>query len=165
MTLAPGTIAPPFDLAAGDGDRARISLADLNAEGPALLAFFKSSCPVCRLSFPIWGELARRYGTAVAVVAVSQDPLAKARSWLDEADFLAPVVDDSDGFATSRAYGVDTVPTLVLVGADGRIVDASQGWDRKRANDLDLTLAELTGLPSAGPVSTASDGLPAYRPG
>lgn len=165
MTLAPGTIAPAFDLPGSDGDRARLSLADLTSEGPALLAFFKSSCPVCRLSFPIWGELARRYGRAVAVVAVSQDPLAKARSWLDEAYFFAPVVDDSESFATSRAYGVDTVPTLVLVGVDGRIVDASEGWDRKRANDWDLTLAELTGHPSAGPVSTFSDGLPAYRPG
>lgn len=165
MTLAPGTIAPTFDLPASDGDRARISLADLNSEGPVLLAFFKSSCPVCRLSFPVWGELARRYGTGLTVVAVSQDPLAKARSWLDEASFFAPVVDDSDGFATSRAYGLDTVPTLVLVGADGRIVDASQGWDRRRANDWDLTLAELTGLPSDGPVSISSDGLPASRPG
>ena len=165
MTLVPGTIAPAFDLPARDGDRARISLADLTSDGPALLAFFKSSCPVCRLSFPIWGELARRYGTAVAVVAVSQDPLAKARSWLDEADFLAPVVADSDDFATSRAYDLDTVPTLVLVGTDGRIIDASQGWDRNRANHWDLALAELTGLPSAGPVSTSSDGLPAYRPG
>ncbi|HEV2809533.1 MAG TPA: TlpA disulfide reductase family protein [Acidimicrobiales bacterium] len=165
MILAPGTIAPTFDLPASDGDRVRLSLADLNSEGPALLAFFKSSCPVCRLSFPIWGELARRYGTAVAVVAVSQDPLAKGRSWLDDTYFFAPVVDDSHGFAASRAYGVETVPTLVLIGADGRIVDASQGWDRKRANDWDVTLAELTGLPSAGPVSTSSDGLPAYRPG
>jgi peroxiredoxin len=165
MTLAPGSTAPAFDLPALDGDRTHISLADLTSAGPVLLAFFKSSCPVCLLSFPIWGELAQRYGTAMAVVAVSQDPLAKARPWLDKAGFLAPVVDDSDGFATSSAYGLESVPTLVLVGTDGRIVDASEGWDRDRANQWDLALAELTGVPSAGAVSSSSDSLPAYRPG
>lgn len=165
MTLAPGSTAPAFDLPALGGDRARIVLADLTAAGPALLAFFKTSCPVCVLSFPVWGELARRYGQAVAVVALAQDPLAKARPWLDAAGFEAPVLDDSDGYATSRAYGIETVPALVLVGADGRIADASEGWDRKRANAWDQALAELTGLPGAGPVSDPADGLPAYRPG
>jgi peroxiredoxin len=165
MTLAPGSAAPDFDLPALGGDRERIALADLTASGPTLLTFFKTSCPVCRLSFPVWGELARRYGQAVAVVALSQDPLVTARPWLDETGFEGPVLDDSDGFATSRAYRLETVPTLVLVGADGQIAEASEGWDRNRANAWDLALAELTGLSSAGPVSNPADGLPAYRPG
>lgn len=165
MTLAPGSTAPTFELPALGGDREHIALADLTAAGPALLAFFKNTCPVCRLSFPVWGELAHRYGEGMAMVAVAQDPLTKARLWLEEVGFQAPVVDDSDDFATSSAYGVDTVPTLVLVGADGQVLDVSEGWDRDRANEWDLALAELTGLPSAGPVSTPSDGLPAYRAG
>lgn len=165
VTLAPGSTAPEFDLPALGGDHERIALADLAADGPALLVFFKTSCPVCRLSFPVWGELARRYGQAVAVTAVSQDPLAKAGPWLGDAGFDAPVVEDLDGFATSRAYGVETVPTLVLVTDGGQVADVSQGWDRERANAWDLALAELTGLASAGPLSTPADGLPAYRPG
>ena len=165
MALAPGAIAPGFDLPAAGGDRERIALDELSATGPALLAFFKTSCPVCVLSFPVWGELARRYGGAMAVVAVSQDPLARARPWLDQAGFEAPVLDDSAGFATSRAYGVETVPALVLVGTDGRVTDASEGWDRRRANAWDLALAELTGVASRGPVSDPTDGLPPYRPG
>jgi peroxiredoxin len=165
MALTAGLTAPAFDLPAAGGDRERMALADLTASGPALLAFFKTSCPVCQLSFPVWGELARRYGPAVAVVAVSQDPLARARPWLDRHGFEAPALDDSLGFATSRAYRVQTVPALVLVGPDGRIADASEGWDRERANGWDLALAELSAIPSAGPVSDPTDGLPAYRPG
>lgn len=165
MTLAPGSTAPAFDLPALGAESDHIALADLTTAGPALLAFFKNSCPVCRLSFPVWGELAHRYGDAMAVVAVAQDPLAKAGPWLEETGFQAPVVDDSDDFAASSAYGLDTVPTLVLVGPDGQVLAVSEGWDRDRANEWDLELAELTGLPSAGPVSTPSDGLPAYRAG
>ncbi len=164
MTLAPGEVAPAFDLPALGGDRASVTLADLLVSGPTLLTFFKTSCPVCQLSFPVWGELARRYGQVVAVVALSQDPMAKARPWLDANGFEAPVLDDSAG-AASTAYRIETVPSLVLVGVDGLVSDASQGWDRQRANTWDLALAELTGIPSTGPVSDPADGLPAYRPG
>lgn len=165
MTLAPGATAPDFELpAAGDG-RDRLSLSQLTAGGPALLAFFKTSCPVCRFSFPVWAELVRRYGDAVAAVAISQDELGKARPWLDEAGFDAPVLDDSDGYAVSTAFGLETVPTLVLVGQDGRVLDSSQGWDRKRANAWDADLSRRTDRPSPGPVSTPADGLPPFRPG
>ncbi len=165
MTLGPGTSAPDFDLpAAGDG-RDRLTLAELTTSGPALLAFFKMSCPVCVLSFPVWAELARRYGGWAAMAAVAQDPRAEARRWLDDLGFAAPVLDDSDGFATSRAYDLETVPALVLVGVDGKVVASSQGWDRDRANAWDAELAERSGRPSPGPLSTPDDGLPPYRPG
>lgn len=165
MTLALGSRAPGFDLAAAGGGRDRLSLAELTATGPALLAFFKMSCPVCVLSFPVWGELARRYGDVVAMVAVAQDPLAQARPWLDAVGFAAPGLDDSEGFATSSAYDLQTVPALVLVSADGEVLDASEGWDRDRANSWDRDLARLSGRPGAGPVSTPDDGRPPYRPG
>ncbi len=166
MTLPPGSPAPGFDLPqAGAGTGPRLSLAELTRAGPALLAFFKTSCPVCRMSFPVWGELARRYGDAVAVAAVSQDPLAGARRWLDEAGFPAPVLDDSDAFATSAAYQVETVPALVLVGADGQVLAESQGWDRDWANAWDRELAALAARESPGALSTPGDGLPPQRPG
>lgn len=165
VVLAPGSIAPDFELpAAGDG-RDRLCLEDLTANGPVLLAFFKTSCPTCHLSFPVWAELARRYGEAVAVAAVSQDPLASARPWLDELGFDAPVLDDSDGFAVSAAYQLATVPTLVLVDRAGEVLAASEGWDRDRANDWDAELAERARRSSPGPLSTLDDGLPPHRPG
>lgn len=163
--IAPGTLAPGFDLAASGAGTGRVTLDQLTGAGPALLAFFKSSCPVCKLSFPVWGELARRYGDAVRVVAVSQGPLGAARTWLDGLGFDAPVVDDSVGYAVSADYGIETVPTLVLVDKAGEVVAASQGWDRERANAWDTELSGLSGISSPGPLSTEADGLPAFRPG
>lgn len=165
MVIAPGSPAPRFDLPASGSNLDRLGLDELTATGPALLAFFKTSCPVCTLSFPLWGELARRYGHVVDVVAVSQDRLAEARPWLDGLGFDAPVVDDSDGYAVSAAYDIETVPTLVLVDEAGEVLAASQGWDRERANAWDAELAELTGVVSPGPLSTAGDGRPPFRPG
>lgn len=163
--ISPGSTAPGFDLPASGSDVHRLGLDELTASGPALLAFFKTSCPVCTLSFPLWGELANRYGHAVKVAAVSQDPLAVARPWLVELGFDAPVVDDSDGYGVSAAYGIETVPTLVLVDKAGEVLSTSQGWDRERANAWDADLAELTGVSSPGPLSTVGDGRPAFRPG
>lgn len=163
--IAPGSPAPGFELPASGGGGERLGLDQLIVSTPALLAFFKTSCPVCTLSFPLWGELARRYGDGVTVVAVSQDPLATARPWLDHLHFDAPVVDDSQGYAVSDAYDIDTVPALVLVDKTGQVLASSQGWDREQANAWDAELAQLTGLASSGPLSTAHDGRPAFRPG
>lgn len=132
---------------------------------PTVLAFFKTTCPTCELSFPVWGELARRYADAVPIVAVSQDPEAKARTWLDRRGFDGPVHDDTDGYPLSDEHGVTTVPTLVLVDEDGTPVHRSEGWSRDVANDWDARLAALAGVASPGPASTPDDGLPVFKPG
>lgn len=163
MPLDPGTVAPDFRLPGGDGEPH--GLAELTAGGPALLLFFKCSCPTCRLAFPVYGELSRRYGDAVAVVAVSQDPVLKARPWLDDLGFAGPVLDDTaDRYAVSRAFGIDAVPTMVLVDADRTVARVSQGWDRDGANAMAAALGGLTGRPG-DPVSTEGDGRPVFKPG
>jgi peroxiredoxin len=162
MAISPGSAAPPFALP--DDSGGSTSLADLTAGGPVLLAFFKCSCPTCRLAFPVFGELARRYGDAVPVVAVGQDPVATSRPWLDDLGFPGPVLDDTAGYAASAAYDLDSVPTLVLVDRDGTVVDASAGWDRDRVNAWDERLAAMTGR-EPSPVSVEGDGRPPWKPG
>lgn len=162
MPLAPGATAPDFDLPSADGGRRTLS--DLTARGPALLAFLKTGCPTCQLAFPVYGELERRYGDAVPVVAVTQDSLAKTVPWLEDKGFAGPAVDDaSGGYAVSEAYAVTTVPTLVLV-EDGEVAGTSEGWDRDRANAWAHQLGELAGRDTS-PVSTEGDGLPLFKPG
>lgn len=163
MPPAVGATAPPFSLPGEDGNLR--SLDDLTAAGPVVLAFFKTSCPVCTMEFPVLGELARRLGDALPVVAVSQDPLGSARAWLDERGFAGPVLDDSTGgFAASAAYGLQTVPTVVMVGGDGTVARVLQGWDRDRINELAAELGTLAGR-DGSPLSTPEDGLPPFRPG
>ena len=162
MPLPPGSDAPPFELPASDGTRR--SLTDLTRDGPALLAFLKTGCPTCQLAFPVYGELERRYGDVVPVVAVTQDSLAKTVPWLEEKGFAGPALDDeTGGYAVSEAYDVTTVPTLVLV-ESGRVLASSAAWDRDGVNAWARRLGERTGRDTS-PVSTEDDGRPAFKPG
>lgn len=162
MPLPAGADAPAFTLPDGDGTPR--ALADVAVGGTALLAFFKTSCPTCRLAFPVYGELQRRYGDAVPVVAVTQSQMATTRPWLADAGFDGPVLDDERGhYAVSRAFDVRSVPTLVLV-EDGKVVAASEAWDRDRVNQWARELGRRTGR-DGGPVSTEGDGRPAFKPG
>ena len=162
VPLPPDADAPGFALPSADGQPR--SLDDLTTNGAVLLAFFKTGCPTCQLAFPVYGELERRYGDAVPVVAVTQDPLATTVPWLEEKGFAGPVLDDdSDGYAVSAAYGVTTVPTLVMVEV-GTVVVSSEGWDRDRVNAWAAVLAERAGG-DATLVSTEGDGLPVFKPG
>ena len=54
MPLPVGADAPRFRLVDGEGTPR--SLNDLTAAGPALLVFFKTSCPTCRLALPVVAE-------------------------------------------------------------------------------------------------------------
>jgi peroxiredoxin len=172
MTIAAGTPAPAFRLPAkGGGARGLDDLAGAGAgagtgEGtPVVLAFFKTSCPTCQLAVPVYGELERRFRGRATVAAVTQDPLATATRWLDERGFEGDVLDDTFGrFEASRAYGVQTVPTLVLVGPGGVVDHASEGWSRDAVNAVAARRAELTGRPP-DPESTPADGLPPFKPG
>lgn len=162
MPLTAGAAAPDFTLPADDGTER--SLADLTAKGPALLAFFKTSCPTCKMAFPVYSELERRYGDQIPVVAVSQNPIDEARSWLEGVNFDGSFLsDDADGHPTSSAYEVTSVPTLVMV-EGGQVVAASEGWDRERVNAWAADLGERTGRDTS-PVSVKTDGRPPFRPG
>jgi hypothetical protein len=61
-------------------------------------------------------------------------------------------------YRVSSAYGLETVPSVFLVGGDGLVLDAVGGWDREGWNRV----ATAAG---GAPVSAAGDGLPVFRPG
>src|SRR5205823_14001166 len=67
--LQSGVKTPAFELADLNGGTQ--SLASILQKGPALLAFFKSSCPVCQLTFPYLQRMSA--STAVQVIGISQD--------------------------------------------------------------------------------------------
>jgi len=161
MAIAIGAPAPTFSLPGRDGGSR--TLEDLGT--PALLAFFKMSCPTCQLAFPVFGEIERRFHGSAAVVAVAQDPMLQAQQWLTELGFEGEVLNDSYGrYEVSRAYDIQTVPTLVLVGPSGDVDLVTEGWSRHAVNLVAERIGELTGG-LTDPVSDPEDGLPHYKPG
>jgi thiol-disulfide isomerase/thioredoxin len=148
VVIVPGAVAPPVDGV------------DLEA-GPRALWFHKVTCPVCQLAAPVAERLAAAHPDLV--VGLGQDPADRLDAFRSTYGITFPVVSDPPPYPASESYGLTVVPTLVLV-QDGAVVDVVESWDRDGYNRVSARLAELTGTePSA--VSSAGDGLPAFRPG
>ena len=127
--LHTGIAAPDFTLSTVD--RKRVSLAEALKQGPVLLAFFKTSCPVCQYAFPFFERVfqANRDGK-VTVLGVSQDTAKTTKPFLEEYGVTFPVAidDQSNGYAVSNAYGLTTVPTAFLIAPNGEIEVSCVGW-------------------------------------
>jgi peroxiredoxin len=150
--IEPGAEAPSIDLPdAANGE----CVADPWQAGSVVLAFFKTTCPVCQMAAPKVQALA---DAGVRVVAVAEDPPAEIQAYADRYGQEVTTVSEPAPYPASDAYGIDTVPTLFLVDEDGTVRDAVVSWDRAGWNRL----AAAAGSP---PVSDENDGLPPFRPG
>lgn len=149
--LRPGDPAPSFSARDVDGGE----VDDPWREGAVVVAFFKTTCPVCQMTAPKVQAMA---DGGARVVAVGQDPRPTLVAYRDRFGQRVPTVSEAAPYPVSNAFGVAAVPTLFLVGPDGVVSDAVGGWDREAWNRV----ATAAG---GGPVSADGDGLPLFRPG
>ncbi|MBI4877259.1 MAG: TlpA family protein disulfide reductase [Acidobacteria bacterium] len=127
--LGPGQPAPAFRLTSLEGaGRAR---EEILAGGPALLAFFKASCPVCQFTLPFLERLAQ--GGSLRVIGVSQDDAKATARFSREYELTFPMLLDesSSGYATSNAFGITTVPSLFLLEGDGTVSYSGEGFGKR----------------------------------
>jgi hypothetical protein len=129
--VAPDTPAPAFALpSTGTG---HMSLGDVLAGGAAAVMFVTDDCPTCELALRRLAAV----GAAITVVCES-DPAAAARL-AQRTGHAGPMLAEPPPYETSRAYGLEAVPTTVAIGADGGVTGAVVGWDAG-------ALAELLGI-------------------
>jgi peroxiredoxin len=124
--LEPGARVSDFRLPLLDGGEA--SLKDILANGSALLAFFKISCPVCQLTVPHLERISS--SSKLAVYGVSQNSAADTRGFNRRLGITFPTMLDSSqsGYQVSNAFGISYVPTLFLVGTGGVVERVTEGW-------------------------------------
>jgi peroxiredoxin len=146
--LTAGTKAPDISLAAVDGKT--FSVQDALKKGPVLAAFFKVSCPVCQYTFPYLERLHKAHGDQkITIVGISQDDKRNTNAFLKEYGVTFPtLLDDPSSYAVSNAYGLTTVPTLFLIGQDGKIEISSVGWVKQEIEDLNRKLADFQKTPA-----------------
>jgi peroxiredoxin len=137
--LAVGSRAPEFELR--DLDGARRALSEILARGPALLAFFKASCPVCQYTFPFLERIFAGAGgasAAVQIIAVSQDNAASTREFNREYGVTFPALldDPAAGYPASNAFGLYSVPTLFLIEQDGTVSMSAAGFSKSDLETL-----------------------------
>jgi len=163
MELAEGSLAPSTRFRTPDGGS--LSTAEVLAAGkgrPVLLAFFKTSCPTCRLTWPYLQRLHTAYGgRGVRVVGVSQNDAETSREYYAEnggATFDL-LLDPEPTFVASNAFAVESVPHLVLLAPGGTIEDTFAGWSRARMEALGARFAakDLPPIPVVPPGDPVRD--------
>ncbi|HEY9141182.1 MAG TPA: TlpA disulfide reductase family protein [Bryobacteraceae bacterium] len=150
-----GTRAPEFRLARLGGGEA--ALTDLLAAGPALLAFFKVSCPVCQMTLPFLERI--HAGGGLPVYGISQNDGPETRQFAQDYGLRFPMLLDAEdnGFPASNAYGISHVPTTFLVEPDGMVGRLVAGWIKQ---DI-LWLGARAGVNPIG----ADDHVPEWKAG
>ncbi len=134
--LRAGQRAPGFKLKRLEKGAAKgiADLAELLASGPVLLAFFKSTCPVCQMTLPFLERIHRgRTPGSLEVYGISQDDAETTREFAGEFGLSFPMLLDTEesGYPASNNYGLSHVPSLFLVGRDGTIAWSLEGFHKR----------------------------------
>ena len=147
--LTTGAQAPDFELRAMDGKR--FILRDELAHGPVVLAFFKVSCPTCQYAFPFLERLERAYGHKGArIIGVSQNDPKQTAAFTKEFGVTFPVLlDDTETYPASNAYGLTNVPTIFWIAQDGQIEVSSVGWVKADFLEISRKIADSGNTPPA----------------
>lgn len=153
--LEAGARTPSFRLK--DLNGSTISLDEVLSKGPALLAFYKISCPVCQLTFPFLERLAS--SSAIQIIGISQDDLSATESFNQRFGVTFPTLLDQakESYPASNAFGITNVPTLFLVEPDGHIASAISGFSKR---DLEA-LGERAGVKAF----RADENVPEWKAG
>jgi peroxiredoxin len=140
--LANGAKAPDFELKTLDGKR--FSLANALTRGPVVLAFFKVSCPTCQYAFPFLERLHRAYAAnGVSLVGISQNGAKDTAAFNKEFCVTFPVLlDDTDSYPVSNAYGLTNVPSIFWIAQDGEIEVSSVAWVKADFEQINRKMAE-----------------------
>lgn len=126
--LKAGAKAPPFTLS--DASGVKHSLTDLLARGPALVALYKISCPVCQMTFPFLERIAKG---SLQVIGISQDDERATAKFRQTYSPDLPMLFDRDreGYPVSNAFGVSHVPSMFLIEQDGTISASWEGFVKR----------------------------------
>jgi len=111
--------APAFSLASRAG--AQVSLADLRGQ-VVMINFWASWCGPCRQEFPALDQIYAKYkpmGFTLVAINVESEK-ADAERFLGATPVSFPILFDPDN-KVSGSYGVNAMPTTVLVDRQGRV--------------------------------------------
>ena len=128
--------APDFWLQDAEGDE--FHLYSALESGRVLLTFYKMDCPTCQYALPYLDRFKSLLDGTAAAVTVSQDTPVDAERFSIEFSYSTKQVFDTEeaGFEVSDAYGLTNVPTVFLVGTDGRIEHTMVSWSKADVEEL-----------------------------
>jgi len=130
------------------------------AARPALFVFGHRDCVTTRMTLPFVDRIHRRRPPDTSIIAILQDDAESVRELRHDLGLDLPVRLEADPYPVAAGMDLRSVPTVMLVGTDGRIARTCEGFKR---DELEA-MARAIGM--AGPLFTEADaGVPARRPG
>lgn len=144
--------APQVTLASLDGRH--ISIADFRDKKPVVITFWASWCGPCRMEMPILRDFYNKRAhahTDFEILAISlDDDRESAETAATELKMPFPVLLDS-AHAAADAYGVQAIPTLMIIDKDGKVGFGKVGFDAT----LETQLNAYFGIPNNFPMQGA----------
>lgn len=109
------------------GSHDKMTLSDLRGRA-VVLDFWATWCGPCRVEAPIVNKVAARFRDRglVTVGVNTSDEESLAAPWVKRNGISFPIVYDEKNQA-ARAFGVDNLPTLVVISKSGKIVAMRTG--------------------------------------
>jgi peroxiredoxin len=135
-----GAAAPDFVLPSVQGGNIRLS--EYRGQVVAI-TFWSSRCSVCGAQLADLADLQKTYSSAgLVTLAVSvDDDMVKAREFALSRKSVLPMLLDANR-AVGRTYGIDRLPTTVLVDRSGRV----QQWFRDYRRTDNSYISRVRGL-------------------
>jgi thiol-disulfide isomerase/thioredoxin len=151
--IAYGAPPPDFAFDVGSGTQRLSALAGK----VVVIHFWASWCAPCVLELPLFERLQSMYGDRVTIVTLGwkEDPQT-SRDFLAGRHSALPLVPDA-GRAIAVEYGIESIPTTLVLGRDGTVTHVSVGaleWD-----ELDYAVEAALASPQTLTPGTRSDTL------
>src|SRR5215470_18829398 len=132
--------APPLSVAGVDP--AVVGLDDLTAR----VVFVSEECPTSAMALRALGPLCAGWQAAgLTAAAIFEDPLDVALRVARRLGWTGRVLSQPPPYLASRAYGLLSVPTTVLVGRDQAIEGRVVGWDQPQLAGLIRRAGQMLG--------------------
>ncbi len=144
-----GRVAPELEITTLNGEVFRLS--DHVGREAVVLNFFTTWCGPCREEMPELARLmARNASRPVRFLAIDvEEKRTIVDAFVEDARVTLPIALDESG-SVAKSFGVESYPTTVLVGADGRVLLHQSGAIRNADVSLRPVLEQALASLSRG---------------